>query len=482
MIHFSSWDVAVVLLYIAGVLLIGWYAARRQRTRSAAEYLLAGRSLTVPVFVMTLVSTWYGGILGVGEFTYSVGVATWVMQGVPYYIFAVLFAFLLAGRVRSAAGSTIPDRLEHVYDRRTAFLGAWLTFLLMTPAPYVLMIGVLIQMITGWGLAICIVIGTVVTGVYLLAGGFRADVYTDIYEFILMFAGFGLIIPFAIHAYGGWDFLASHLPPLHLAWHGGSSPQFIIVWFFIALWTLVDPSFYQRCAAAASPEVAKRGILWSILFWFVFDMMTLTIGLYARAALPGLAQPVMAYPMIAEALLPPVAKGFFFVGLLATMMSTLNTLMFVSGTMLGRDMLRLALRRGAGDGAGDIEARQEQRRVQWGMVASSVLAIVLALAVPSVIKLWYVIGTTLVPGLLIPLVTSYFDRLRPDARTAFMAMLGGWLTSLVWMLAGWQMAYGSAESYPFGIEPMFPGLVVSVALWVLGKARGKSKKAKKLHG
>lgn len=470
MIHFSGWDIGVVLLYVAGVLGIGWYAVRRQRARSAAEFLLAGRSLTVPVFVMTLVSTWYGGILGVGEFTYSVGIATWVMQGVPYYIFAILFAFLLAGRIRSSGGITIPDRLEQVYDRRTAFLGAWLTFLLMTPAPYVLMIGVLIQMITGWGLPLCILIGTIVTGVFLLAGGFRADVYTDVYEFILMFAGFGLILPFAVHAYGGWDFLAAHLPPLHLTWHGGSSPQFIIVWFFIALWTLVDPSFYQRCAAASSPEVARKGILWSVLFWVVFDMMTATVGLYARAALPGLTQPVMAYPLIAEALLPPVAKGFFFVGLLATMMSTLNTLMLVSGTMLGRDMFRIA-RGGRVPVAGEGGDGNERRRVQWGMVVSAVLAIGLALAVPSVIKLWYVIGTTLVPGLLVPLVTSYFDDLRADARTAFYSMLGGWLTSLIWMLAGWQLQYGSAESYPLGIEPMFPGLLVSVAVWMWGKMR-----------
>jgi SSS family solute:Na+ symporter len=209
-----------------------------------------------------------------------------------------------------------------------------------------------------------------------------------------------------------------------------------------------------------------------VLFWVIFDMMTATVGLYARAALPGLAQPVMAYPLIAEALLPPVAKGFFFVGLLATMMSTLNTLMLVSGTMLGRDMIRIA-RGGGVPVVGDGGDANEQRRVQWGMVVSAVLAIGLALAVPSVIKLWYVIGTTLVPGLLVPLVTSYFDGLRVDARTAFYAMLGGWLTSLGWMLAGWQLQYGSAESYPLGIEPMFPGLLVSVGIWMWGMQRAR---------
>lgn len=476
MIHFSPWDIGVIVLYAAGVLSIGWYATRRGQGRSAVEYLLAGRSLTVPVFVMTLVSTWYGGILGVGEFTYSVGIATWVMQGVPYYIFAALFAFVLAGRIRVAGGATIPDRFAQVYDRRTALLGAWLTFLLMTPAPYVLMIGVLLHMITGWGLLVCVIIGTVVTGAFLLAGGFRADVYTDVYEFILMFAGFGLIIPFAINAYGGWDFLTAHLPPTHLAWHGGASPQFIIVWFFIALWTLVDPSFYQRCAAASTPAVARKGILWSIVFWMIFDMMTATVGLYARAVLPPLEQPVMAYPLIAEALLPPVAKGFFFVGLLATMMSTLNTLMLVSGTMIGRDLWG-RLRRSREFEAGSTEKREEEgkerRQVQAGMVVSGVLAVVLAMVIPSVIKLWYAIGTTLVPGLLVPLVTSYFDVLRADAKTAYRSMLAGWLTSLLWLLAGWQQQYGSAESYPLGIEPMFPGLLVSVLVWGWGVQQGR---------
>ncbi|MBT3608146.1 MAG: sodium:solute symporter family protein, partial [Candidatus Marinimicrobia bacterium] len=58
----------------------------------------------------------------------------------------------------------------------------------------------------------------------------------------------------------------SHLDPL-----GGNTIQYILVWFFIAAWTFVDPGFYQRCAAAESPEIAKKGLLISIGFWAVFD-------------------------------------------------------------------------------------------------------------------------------------------------------------------------------------------------------------------
>src|SRR5262249_34883328 len=156
-------------------------------------------------------------------------------------------------------------------------------------------------------------------------------------EFVLMFAGFAVIIPFCVSHYGGLSFLKDNLPPQHLTWHGGNSIQYIIVWFFIALWTLVDPAFHQRCYAARSGDVAKKGILISIIFCFIFDFMTATAGLYARAALPQLQEPMTSYPMLAEAVLPPLAKGMFYVGMLATIMSTLNTLAFVSAQTLGRD-------------------------------------------------------------------------------------------------------------------------------------------------
>ncbi len=479
MVHLSTVDVFLIGGYFVAVLAVGFFAGRRTRGGDAIEYLLAGRSLTVPLFVMTLVSTWYGGILGVGEFSYRYGISNWVIQGVPYYVFALVFAVVLAKRIRATNLITIPDMLEHAYDRRTAILGAGLTFLLMTPAPYVLMLGVLLQMLTGWHPAVCVIAGTVVTTVYLLTGGFRSDVYTDVLEFVLMFLGFGIIIPFAVSQYGGWAFLTAHVPAQHLTWNGGNPLQFVLVWFFIALWTLVDPAFHQRCYAAKSGAVAQRGILWSIVFWIVFDAMTATAGLYARAVLPDLEQPLMAYPKLAEAILPSAAKGLFFIGLLATIMSTLNTLAFVSATTLGRDMVWRMMRGGEGGRAeaGEGGRGAEGMWVRIGLIVSGVLAVVLALVIPSVIKLWYTIGTVIVPGLLVPLVTAYFRSVRVGAGWAFASMCSGWLISLAWLVAGWSQELGVSVFYPLGIEPMYPGLVASVLVWCGGMAARRRTKS-----
>ncbi|MBP1647497.1 MAG: Na+/proline symporter [Bacteroidetes bacterium] len=458
MISLDPSDQVIILLYFGAVLLVGFLSVRR--SSEAVEFLLAGRSLTTPVFVMTLVSTWYGGILGVGEFSYQYGISNWVLQGVPYYLFAFLFAFLLARRIRRTNLMTIPDKLEEAYGRKTALLGAFLTFLLMTPAPYILMAALLLQLVTGWGLFPCALLGTIVTTAYLFSGGFRSDVNTDILEFFLMFFGFAIILPFAWAKFGGFDFIRQNVPPSHLTWDGGNPVQFVLVWFFIALWTLVDPAFHQRCYAARSGEVAQRGILISIVFWVLFDAITATAGLYARAAIPDLAQPVMAYPLLAELTLPPVAKGLFYVGMLATIMSSLNTLALISATTLGRDIVWRI---------GKERARPYQKRLtQWGLVVTAVLSLGLALLIPSVIKLWYTIGTVIIPGLLVPLVTSYFEKWKAPPRYAFASMLLGWLTSTIWLLIGWRQQLGVSEFYPFGIEPMYPGLAVSVAVWWAG--------------
>jgi len=463
MISLEGVDLLLIAGYGVLVVIVGFASSRRSSRGDSVEYLLAGRGLTLPLFVMTLVSTWYGGILGVGEFSYRFGISNWVVQGVPYYIFAIVFALVLARRIRASNLATIPDRLAEVYDRRTAALGALLTFFLSTPAPYVLMLAFLLQLVTGWSLELCLLVGTAGAVSYLFTGGFRADVYTDVVEFVLMFVGFAVILPFAYTKFGGFEFLRSTLPPDHLTWDGGNSVQFILVWFFIALWTLVDPAFHQRCYAARSGEVARRGILLSIIFWVIFDAMTATAGLYARAALPHLTEPVLAFPMLAEVTLPPVAKGMFYVGLLATIMSSLNTLAFVSATTLGRDLI-WRFRPGM---------LGETRMTQLGLVVSAILSIVVALAIPSVIKQWYTIGTVLVPGLLIPLVTSYFPHIRLEARFAFWAMLAGCGVSALWLLSGWTNLMGSSEVYLLGLEPMYPGLAASIAVWLAGLSRGR---------
>jgi SSS family solute:Na+ symporter len=226
---------------------------------------------------------------------------------------------------------------------------------------------------------------------------------------------------------------------------------FILSWYFIAMATLVEPAFYQRCYATRTEPLARRGIFWSIAFWIVFDFMTTTTGLYARAAMTNLDSPQTSFPALAFDVLPPGILGLFLVGLLATVVSTVDSYMFIAAIALGRDVLS-RLR--------PTTDRGVKRLTRWAILASAILAVVLALSSRSVIGLWRDLGSIGVPMILMPVLNSFrTGRMKiPAARVILWIILPG-VVSATWVF--WRVA---TDGYPFGLEPIFPGLAVSLLI------------------
>jgi len=274
-----------------------------------------------------------------------------------------------------------------------------------------------------------------------------------------------LLLPFAISEYGGIEFLTSTLPSQHLTWHGGNTFSYIIVWFFIALWTIIDPSFFQRCAAAKSPSIARKGIFISIAFWFLFDIMTVSAGLYARAVLPGI-EPIQAYPLLAEQLLPPFIKGIFFIGLLSTIMSTIDSLALISGVTIGRDIIG-RLRWKNSHNTDIIFSR-------IGVLVTFLIAMIIAYFLPSVVGIWYTFGSLFIPALLIPVVSSYFPRFQLYGQSTLFLMIFAFAVSAIQLTLGYLNGSQAEPLYPYGIEPIFPGLALSSLLYVIFLLNNKS--------
>ena len=338
MVSFSALDILIIVLFFLSVIAIGFWAGRKDET-SADDYLLSGRKVGLFLFILTNVSTWYGGILGVGEFTYKYGIASWFTQGFPYYVFAFLFAIFFAKKIRAASLFTIPDKLTETYNKKVGLIAAILVFILVSPAPYLLMTANLLSLIFNIGTIVSLILALLLSIVYLFKGGFRSNIYADALQFFIMFIGFFLVLFFAFNKLGDFSFLEINLPSEHLTLTGGASPTFIIIWFFIALWTFADPGFHQRCYAAKTGNIAVKGIIISIFFWALFDFLTTSTGLYARALLPNLNQPVLSFPFLAENILPSGVKGIFYAALFATIMSTFNSFLFLSATTIGRDFI-----------------------------------------------------------------------------------------------------------------------------------------------
>lgn len=452
-------DYIIVGLYFASLVFIGYFASRgANRNSSKASFLLNGRQITLPVFVATLVATWYGSILGVGEFAYRDGIVEWLCLCFFYYISALAFAYFAAGKVRRFNFYTIPEQIAANYGRAAGTSASVIVLLLTVPASYVLMLGVIIQLFTGWGMELSCTAGAIISFAFLLTGGFRADVLTNTMQFVIMYLGFGVMAYFLITVLGSPSEMLARLPESHKSLTGDYSWQYIVSWFVISLQTFVDPSFHQRCAAAKSPDVARRGVLISVVCWVVFDLLTLSAGLYARAYFE-IENPVMAFPALAEGILPIAAKGLFVTALLAVVMSTLTSYFFISGATIGNDILpaRLAKRFG------------RIMPLRLGLGIAGVLAVLLALAIPSAIDLIYKTSSIAVPGLIVPLLFTFTRhyKLRKGSATAIMTAASG--IALVWTVL---RMLGQDWDYPLrplvdSFEPMVPAIVVAFVLGII---------------
>ncbi len=454
-----SWlDLAIPLLFLA--LLAGVGLLTRAKRKNTEDYLLMARRLSLPGFVMGLVASWYGGILGVSEYSYTYGLSNWFVFGVPYYLHAALFAIFFAQRARRTRYVSMADQLEAAYGVRAAQIGALVIFLTTMPAAYVLMIGKLAEWMFGFPYWLALLIGLLVSTMYIYSGGLKGLVRADMIYFAVMYGGFMIMVVALVSQFGGMGFLKANVPRELFTPTGGQAFGAVFVWYIIASTALVEPLFFELTYAAKSARIVPWGILISIAFWALFDFMTTTTGLYARALLKNLADPAFAFPELARQVLPAGLFGLFLAALLATVMSTIDSYTFIAAQALGRDFFWRGLK--------NREATDTTRFVRISLIATFVGAYLLALFSNSIIALWHGLGSVAAPALLLPMLTSWSRRWRFPRVLILPGMVVPAAISLVWRV--WPDVSGS-EGYWLGVEPVYIGLCVSTLFYLIGQTK-----------
>jgi solute:Na+ symporter, SSS family len=176
-----------------------------------------------------------------------------------------------------------------------------------------------------------------------------------------------------------------------------------------------------------------------------------------------LDNPVLAFPLFAEQVLPSGIKGIFYAALFATIISTQVSFLFLSGTTIGRDFL-FRIRKNASD------SRIKSYTIS-GLIISGVIAILLAYFIPSVIEIWYTIGSLFIPGIILPVVSAYYPKVRVDKKFILVEMIVAFLTSTVWYFARNEFVNASFLNE---IEPMLVGIVTAIIIHFVGIFERKS--------
>jgi SSS family solute:Na+ symporter len=286
-------------------------------------------------------------------------------------------------------------------------------------------LGTLFVAMFGLHLVPCVIGAALLSLFYISRGGLRTVIFTDQVQFVLMYTGFIVMVCFLVARHGGLSFLHHSLPAStspgtaairrRRSWSGTSSRS---------------RAGRSRLLAARLRRARSRGgAEGRAVVGGVLDRLRLPDDhdRSLRARPPAAPRGSRAgVPHAREHHLPPVALGLFYLAMIATVMSTIDSYGFIAAETIGRDLV-WRLRRETSEARLPFYTR-------IGLWVSAAFATLLALARPSVIGLWHDIGSVVTPALLLPVGTALLGRGRVAPGRTTAAMVVAFVATLICFL------------------------------------------------
>ena len=454
-------DIAVVAIYLVGMIAFGFWGKRRATTQS--DFLVAGRRLGPMLYSGTMAAIVLGGastIGGVG-LGYQYGISgMWLVVAIGVGILAL--SLLFAGRIQRLRVYTVSQMLELRYGPGSRVLsgvvmwGYTLMLSVTSTIAYATIFGALFDI----GKVPAIILGGSVVIIYSTLGGMWSITLTDFVQFIIKTVGiFFILLPIAVVHAGGFGGLTEKLPAnaTSLTAIGGST---ILTYFVIYTFgLLIGQDIWQRVFTARSPGVARWAGTAAGVYCLLYAVAGAVIGMAAKVLLPALESRDDAFAQLVEMQLHPLLAGLVLAAALAAVMSTSSGALIATATVFSQDIVAqlLQARHRGGQRARPRPQQPALRgrvRHRHGGHRMRLQDVVAALTVAYDI---------LVGGLLVPILGGLVWR-RGTNVGAVAAMAVGTVATLATMVVVGDI---------FANEPIYVGLASGLVVYVVGSLATK---------
>ncbi|MER7399627.1 sodium:solute symporter [Streptomyces sp. NPDC000151] len=448
-------DYAVIVLYLAGMLAVGWWGMRRARSKS--EFLVAGRRLGPFMYSGTMAAIVLGGastIGGVG-LGYQYGLSgAWMVFTIGLGLLALSLFF--SARIARLKVYTVSEMLDLRYGGAAGVISGvvmW-AYTLMLAVTSTIAYATIFDVLFGLDRTVSIVLGGAIVVAYSTLGGMWSITLTDMVQFVVKTIGvLLLLLPVAVIKAGGLGQLRAELPDDYFAPLGiGGQTVFTYVLIY-SFGMLIGQDIWQRVFTARSDRVARLGGTAAGTYCLVYALAGAVIGTAAKVLYPHLGSPDDAFATIVKDALPVGVRGLVLAAALSAVMSTSSGALIACATVANNDIWsRIRGAVGRGTAAGE---RDEVRGNRVFILVMGVAVICIAIAIHDVVQALTVAYNLLVGGLLVPILGGLLWK-RGTGAGALAAVAAGGATVIGLMT--WRGVLAN--------EPIYYGLAVSLAAYV----------------
>lgn len=444
--------------------LIGLSSAWRSRG-TKEDYYLASSSVRPWLVGLSAVATNNSGymFIGVIGYTYATGLASiWLMIGwIAGDFIASLYVHQQLRRATCESGEvSYAGVLSNWYGQKHSSLERLigiisLLFLLIYASAQLVAGGKALHVLLGWPLWSGAIAGALLVGLYCVAGGIRASIWTDAAQSIVMIFAMAILLFVALMNLGGpfnaieqmqsvdgyMDWLPKDL--VVTGWVGGT--LFIASWLFAGLSVIGQPHIMVRFMTLNNLESMRQARAWYYLSFTLFYCMATGVGLLSRVYLSdaGSFDAEVALPLMAQQLLPPVLVGLILAGIFAATMSTADSLVLSCSASITHDILPHKI--------------ENTWLLKLTTVMITGVALLLALGNNQSVFNMVIMAWSGLASAFAPLLIFLCFGKQPSQFVCITAVLAGFAVALVWRVAGLhEMVYEG-----------LPGIIVgSFILWL----------------
>jgi SSS family transporter len=463
----SAWMLAGIVVYVAFVIGVGWWASRRIKTDR--DYIVAGGQLGWMLSIGTLFATWFGAetCMGSSQTAYGKGFLGVIADPFGAGLCLILSGVFFARYFRERNYETIVDFFRDRYGRGVA----WVLSILYIPVylgwigAQLLAFGYILNSLTGFPETASILISTAVVLTYTYLGGMWADTILDFFQMVIIVVGLLVVFPVLVGDLGGWGEAVARAPAGAFRLYPEDATAadwlwYLQAWMMVGVGSLPAQDLFSRTMAPKSPSVARWASVIAGGAYVVIGLLPVLIGIFGRAALPGYEGNSILIDVAIKYLSTPMLV-LLLGALLGAIMSSADSAILAPSSIIGHNLVPL-VRPSASEGT----------KLAWCKYSVPVLGLLslgMALYFNNIYQLCQEAWGILLAGVAAPMIAGVFWK-GATSRGALAGALAGIGSFLALKL--------TQETYPPNLAGFAVSGVVLVGVSLLSGGRAVEGEAK----